>query len=268
VIRTRGRPALVVEDGGLEALDDARHPGSGFWRIPVGDHEVQLLRVATASGAVMVRNRTGGGAPLVIGTAWLIGGDRVVTNRHVLLPPNGTPLVDRKPGAPTEADLKAAFELVIDFAHHRGAAQGATVAVAGVAYISEAADPVDIAIIRLAAAAPGRTPMQLAGAAAASRQVFLVGHPGFLVAVPKEVQAVFGTPDGKKRVCLGEVLPDGASAGEIAHDASTIGGFSGACVQAFGGSGVSALHFYGDPARGNRAVTADTLRAHPVAAFF
>jgi hypothetical protein len=267
VIRTRGRPALVVEDEGLEALDDARHPGSGFWRIPVGDHEVQLMRVVTASGAVMVRDRINGGAPIVVGTAWLIAGDRVVTNRHVLLPPFGTALVDRKPNAPTEAELKAGLELVVDFAHHRGATQNGTVAVAGVPYVAEAADPVDIAIIRLAADT-GRTPLTLASAAAVSRQLFLVGHPGFLVAVPKEVQAVFGTPDGRKRVCLGEVLPDGASAGEIAHDASTIGGFSGACVQAFGGTGVSALHFYGDPARGNRAVTSDALRAHPAASFF
>jgi hypothetical protein len=267
VIRTRGRPGLIVSDDGLEALDDARHPGSGFWRIPVGDHELQLLQVAASSGAVMVRDRVNGGGFIVIGTAWLIKGNHVVTNRHVLLPPNGTALVDRAPNTPTAAALHSDFELVIDFAHHRGGAAARVAAIDAVPFIAQAADPIDVAILRLATVPNGTTPLTLATAAAASRQVFLVGHPALMRTVPKEVQAVFGTPDGRKRVCLGEVLADGALPGEIAHDASTIGGFSGACVQPFGGAGVSALHYYGDPARGNRAVSAGALQAHPVAAF-
>jgi hypothetical protein len=267
VIRTRGRPGLIVADDGLEPLDDARHPGSGFWRIPVSDHELQLLQVSASSGAVMVRDRVNGGGAMVIGTAWLIKNNHVVTNRHVLVSPNGTALVDRVSNAPTQGTLNPAFELVIDFAHHRNAVAPQIATVAGVPFIAEAADPVDVAIIQLATLPNGPAPMALADGAAASRHVFLVGHPAMMRAVPREVQAVFGTPDGRKRVCLGEVLADGASPGEIAHDASTIGGFSGACVQVFGGAGVSALHYYGDPARGNRAVTASALRAHPVAAF-
>ena len=267
VMRTRGRPALAIEDDELEALDDERHPGSGFWRIPVNDHEEQLLRVASAAGAVLVRDRAMGGASLVIGTAWLIAGDRVVTNRHVLLPPMGTALVDRTPQRSTEASLKPNIELVVDFAHQRGTARPATVAVVDVPFIAESADPIDVAVLRIAASPAGRTPLRLTDAVPVSRQLFLVGHPGLLTAVPKDVQAVFGTPDGHKRVCFGEVLSGDAAAGEVAHDASTIGGFSGACVQAFGGTGVSALHYYGDPIRGNRAVTSGALRAHGVAAF-
>ena len=105
VMRTRGRPALVIDDDLLEPLDDERHPGSGFWRIPVGDHEAKLLRVASSSGAVMVRNRANGAAPIVVGTAWLIGADPVVTNRHVLLPQTGPALVDRRSQDRSVADI-------------------------------------------------------------------------------------------------------------------------------------------------------------------
>lgn len=269
VIRTRGRPALKVEDGGLEALDDDRHPGSGFWRIPVSDHELQLLRVASATGAVMARDRLTGAPLTVRGTAWLIAPDLVITNRHVLLPADSKRLVKR--GAPrvTEGELKPDVELLVDFAHEDGPQRDRKVTVTAVPYVAEDADPIDVAIMRIAAAPPGATPLELAQAANVSRQLFLCGHPGRLAAVPTDVQAVFGTPNGRKRVCFGEKLTaDAAFAGELAHDASTIGGFSGACVQAFGGAGVSALHYYGDPVRGNRAITADALRSHAVAAFF
>ncbi len=267
VIRTRGRPALKVEDGGLEALDDTRHPGSGFWRIPVADNEAQLLRVATSTGAVVARVLAGG-APIVCGTAWLIAPHLLMTNRHVLLPPGGTPLAKRKPQRQTEAELSPDVELFMDFAHEEGTARDGKAAITAVPFVAHDADPVDVAILRIASAPAGVSTLQLVTAADVSRQLFLVGHPGVLDAVPAAVQAVFGTPNGRKRVCFGEKLAaSAAQQGVMGHDASTIGGFSGACVLAFGGAGVSALHYYGDPARGNRAITAEALRAHPVAAF-
>lgn len=268
VIRTRGRPALKVEDGGLETLDDARHPGSGFWRIPVSDHEAQLLRVAASTGAVIARVLAGGGASIVCGTAWLIAPNLVMTNRHVLFPPIGTPLAVRKPQHPTEADFRPDIELFMDFAHEEGTARNGRVAIDGVPFVAEDADPVDVALLRIAAKPDGAITLPLATAADVSRQLFLVGHPGVLAAVPADVQAVFGTPNGRKRICFGEKLgANAALAGVMGHDASTIGGFSGASVLAFGSAGVSALHYYGDPVRGNRAITAETLRAHAVAAF-
>jgi hypothetical protein len=267
VIRTRGRPALKVEDGGLEALDETRHPGSGFWRIPVADNEGQLLRVAASTGAVMARVLAGG-APIVCGTAWLIAPNLLMTNRHVLFPPAGTALAKRNPQRVTEADLTPGIELFIDFAHEEGTARDGKAAITAVPFVAEDADPVDVAILRIAAPPAGASTLRLVTSADVSRQLFLVGHPGVLAAVPADVQAVFGTPNGRKRVCFGEKLAATAALpGVMGHDASSIGGFSGACVLAFGSAGVSALHYYGDPARGNRAITADALRAHPVAAF-
>jgi hypothetical protein len=60
---------------------------------------------------------------------------------------------------------------------------------------------------------------------------------------------------------------EASQAGEILHDASTIGGYSGGCILAFDTPGVIALHYYGHPLSGNRAFTAQTLRSHAVGKF-
>ena len=268
VIRTRGRPALAIEGPRIQAIDSARHPGSDFWRIPLNDHEFELVRVAGAAGAVTFRDLVTGADAQVRGTAWLIRADLVVTNRHVIFPDTGPRLAKRAAGRPTEAALKADYELMIDFAFDDGPARANRCLVTGVPYISEDNDPVDVAILRIATTPADGTPLTVARAAGTSKQLYLFGHPGKLNGVPEEVQAVFGTPDGRKRVCFGELMaPDPAHPSEMVHDASTIGGFSGGCVLTFGATDVGALHYYGDPVRGNRAITAQTLLAHAVGAF-
>lgn len=268
VIRTRGRPALAIEWPRIQPIDSVRHPGSDFWRIPLNDHETQLVRVAGAAGAVTSRDTVTGAPAHVRGTAWLIRADLVVTNRHVIFPDTGPRLAKRGAGRPTDAALKPDFELMIDFAFDDGPARADRCLVTGVAYISEDSDPVDVAILRIAGTPADGVPLTVARAAGTSTQLYLFGHPGRLNGVPDEVQAVFGTPDGRKRVCFGQVMPaDPAHPSEMAHDASTIGGFSGGCVLTFGSTDVGGLHYYGDPVRGNRAITAQALLAHPVGAF-
>ena len=268
VILTRGRPALAVEGQRIEAIDAAKHPGSDFWRIPLNDHEAQLVRVAGATGAVTVRDRLTG-AEEIRGTAWLIRGDLVITNRHVIFPDRGVPPAKRRADLRTEATLKADFEVIIDFAYDDGPARTSSCRVVGIPYISEDADAVDVAILRISDTTIDGGPLTLERRDSASKQLYLFGHPGPLAEIPADVQAVFGTPNGRKRVSFGEVMPaDGAQRGELIHDASTIGGFSGGCVVAFGSSDVAALHYYGDPLRGNRAITAQTLRAHAAGTFF
>src|SRR5262249_28281803 len=58
VLRVRGRPALRVEER-LEPIDDEKHPGSGFWRPFFTQHELQLLEVASAAGAVVAKDNSG-----------------------------------------------------------------------------------------------------------------------------------------------------------------------------------------------------------------
>ena len=270
VIRTRGRPALAIEGERIAAIESDKHPGSDFWRIPLNDHETQLVRVAGVTGAVMVHDTITGGPPEVRGTAWLIRSDLVVTNRHVLFPASRqNRLAKRLTGRSTEAAIKPDLQVMVDFAFDDGPPRMRRCLVTGVLYVSKDDDPVDVALLRIAGAAADASPLSLADNGLASRQLYLFGHPGVLRDVPDEVQAVFGTPNGRKRVCCGELMvAEPARPGELAHDASTIGGFSGGCVLVFGSTDVTALHYYGDPLRGNRAITAGALRAHAVAAFF
>jgi V8-like Glu-specific endopeptidase len=113
------------------------------------------------------------------------------------------------------------------------------------------------------------TPLRLfAENAEAPADLFVVGHPGLMLQVPNEVQAVFGNPDGRKRVSFGKRLGAGGRIGVLGHDASTVGGYSGGPVVGIKGDGVAGLHYYGDPVNGNLAVTADALRAHESFAHF
>lgn len=110
--------------------------------------------------------------------------------------------------------------------------------------------------------------LQLAPSQNSQRYLYVIGHPGVVPQVPEKVMAVFGTPDERKRVSFGEIMQSELPrAGEILHDASTIGGYSGGCILGFDSPGVMGLHYYGHPLSGNRAFTAETLRSHAVGKF-
>lgn len=271
VLQVRGRPALKVEKR-LEPIDDEKHPGSGFWRPFFNEHELQLLGVASAAGAVVVKDKLGS-PPRVRGTAWLVAPDLVVTNRHVLFPPTGgVVLASRGTGASTTARICTNLDVTVDFAHDNGPARNMVYNIEDIPFVSEATDPVDIALIRVkpTAALGGSEPhpLVLADKAPSSGYVYVVGHPGTVANVPDKVMAVFGTPNERKRVSFGEIMKsDAARPGEMFHDASTIGGYSGGCVLGFGNPEVTALHYYGHPLTGNRAFTAGMLRSHTVASF-
>lgn len=275
VLRVRGRPALNVEGDSIEPIDGQKHPGSEFWIEFRNQHEDDLVTVASATGAVMVKDRMGLQPPWVQGTAWLIKPNLVMTNRHVLFPPlGGMQLARRMPGATTAARFKADLEITIDFAFDdRPVAKPLSCPALEVVYVSERADPIDVALIRIGDPTDGAqkraAPLVLANTEGDYSYIYVVGHPGRMAMVPENVLAVFGTPNERKRVSFGEPMEEGAPPpNEILYDASTIGGFSGGCVLPFLKNEVIGLHYYGDPLTGNRAFTAPALRAHAVAKFF
>jgi hypothetical protein len=275
VLRVRGRPALSVEGDSIEPINSQKHPGSDFWLTFRSDHENDLVKVASATGAVMVKDLKGVQSSWVQGTAWLVKPDLMITNRHVLFPPRGgMRLARRVPGATTTAQFKADLEVTIDFAFdNREAARPLVCPTREVIYVSEEVDPIDVALISidppLDASQTLSPPLVLAADAGANhRYVYVVGHPGKVPNVPDKVLAVFGTPDERKRVSFGETMDSTPRRpNEIVYDASTIGGYSGGCVVPFMTTQVMGLHHYGDPLKGNRAFTAAALRAHAVAQF-
>jgi hypothetical protein len=270
VLRVRGRPALNVEGNAIEAIVEQKHPGSDFWIEFRNQHEDDLVKVAGATGAVKVKDRMGLQRAWVQGTAWLIKPDLVMTNRHVLFPKLGMVLARRIPGATTTARFKSDLDISIDFAFDdRTPGRPFTCPALDVVYVSEEADPIDVALIKIGPPADATqklaTPLALANAAGDYQYIYVVGHPGKMPKVPEKVLAVFGMPDERKRVSFGETMePATPLPNEIVYDASTIGGFSGGCVLPFLTNEVIGLHHYGDPLTGNRAFTAAAVRAHAV----
>jgi Trypsin-like peptidase domain len=266
VVRTRGRPALRVENN-IEAIDDRKHPESGLWRTFLNMHEARVLKAASATGAIMARDRSSNEPAQVRGTAWLVGPDQVLTNRHVLFPPSGMLLASRRSDEPTRARIRTNIEVVIDFAYDNGLSRKMIYEIEDIPFVAQEADPLDVAVLRVRAAAIDESPpvpLAISSDAAPPQYVYVLGHPGPVPKVPEDIMAVFGSPDGRKRVSVGRVLEIvDATDGVLWHDASTVGGYSGGCVLEFGKTGVAALHYHGHPVHGNRAFKAAALHAHP-----
>lgn len=263
VLQIRGRPSLRVLENDLEDL--RLYPGAQIWDAIV-DHYLQaILTTSRSIGALRVRDLLFSYSPWVQGTAWMVTPTLVMTNRHVLFPPaQGQALARRLPGT-VAALLKPEFELTMDFAFYTGSSREECYRVVGVPFVAAPHDPIDVALLQVEhISGPLKAPLSISRQTAADLDhLYIVGHPGRLQNVPFEVNCVFGDPDERKRVSFGrryaseEPDPD-----ELVHDASTIGGFSGSPVLSYLGEEVRALHYWGDPEYGNRAISARALRRH------
>jgi hypothetical protein len=271
VLLTRGRPALRVEGDAIEEIDPVNHPGSGFWRTYVNDHEDDIVAVAGATSA-LVAQITSEGARWVQGSAWLVGGNLAMTNRHVLMPPAGVKIMRRTPGRPIIAESNPRYECFLDFAHDNGPKRSLRYRILDAPFVAEENDPMDVAILRVEPCAGNNgsiaAPLTIAKTEFAATSLYVVGHPGRLTYIPENTAAVFGSPDERKRVSLGEAMaPMRSRPLDLRHDASTIGGYSGGCLLGFGSREVIGLHYFGAAATANLALSAPALRAHPVNAF-
>ena len=74
----------------------------------------------------------------------------------------------------------------------------------GVAYVAAAGDPVDIAVLEIDPVAE-IVPLEWAiGGDETVENLYVVGHPAPLSEKYRDVEAVFGRPDGRKRVSFGD----------------------------------------------------------------
>ncbi|AIN58290.1 trypsin-like serine peptidase [Pseudomonas soli] len=263
ILQTRGRPSLRVLDDGIEDL--RLHPGAELWQAVADLHQQAVFDACQSTAAVRVRDTQFSYSPWVQGSAWMVAPGLAMTNRHVLFPPGGRPLAAR--GAATAgARILESFEVTLDFAFQQATTQDRRYRVVGVPFVAAVDDPVDVALLevehisgpQIAPLNLSRQPMETIG------QLYVIGHPGRVIDLSDEVRCVFGDPDERKRVSFGQPLNgDVVDADELLHDASTIGGFSGGPVLDFLDSEVRALHYWGDPLSGNRAIAARALWRHP-----
>lgn len=212
---------------------------------------------------------TGLGAPYA-GTAFVVGPDRLLTNRHV------AELFAYGQGR--AITLAASYRPRGAFGHElapgeAGAPQdlaGETVPVTGVEWIHPYWDA---ALVRVEAgwlAARGRAELVLEAeepTATVDRAVAVVGYPAFkhtnLASYNDLQRVVFRNVFEVKRfqpgvvTALGDaVYGGGVKRRVLQYDSSTLGGNSGSAVVDLATGRVLGLHFYGDPSRANYAVPA------------
>ncbi len=263
VVRATGRPAVRVDGNDLEDL--TLYPEAAMWRLVVDNHRAAIMTACRATAAVRVVDLLAGSMTWVQGTSWLLSADTAITNRHVLFPPfGGTRLARRIPGTQT-ARLRKDLTVSLDFSFHDNPPSQVVYRVVDIVYVASENDPVDAALLKIEPISGKANALTLTTKPLDDlERLYVVGHPGLMQSIPKDVRKVFGDPDEKKRVSFGELMePLVRPSDDIIHDASTIGGFSGGCVMDFLATDVTGLHYWGDTAQGNRAVSAAAIRGHP-----
>ncbi len=263
VILTDGtRPSLTVRDGFV----DLQAPDIGDWGIALRHFEDPIRRLIASVGRVNVPVGQG-----FVGTCFVVAGDLVATNRHVLEEiatedPEGT------------WTLKFPGRTTVDFIGEDGAASATRIPVKGVVFAG--LNPInrqvhfpnlDLALLRVDASRVADFPsaVQLEKDLAPlgpSRELYAVGFPArpqthFGTSTPppgtetvEVMSSVFGWKFGIKKLAPGAAvavpgqLPTDTKKWVFTHNASTLGGNSGSCVVDLGidGGRVIGIHFAGE----------------------
>jgi hypothetical protein len=277
IVQLTGRPAMRFTDGrvGMPATDLGENDR---WRTLVAIARSTINRASASVGQVAIG---GGGGTEAIGTAWRLGADLVVTNRHV-----AAELVADKSIPPAQWSLAPAKLSIVDFNVTDAATTTKRFRIAALLYCAPEAD-VDLALLRLdgggealpapltldfAADSVGRSIDSGGTTVFQGEEVYVVGHP--LRRLPSsESAAVFGNADGFKRCSPGVVTAIPTRPHAFEHDCSTLGGNSGSCVLSVSGHRVVGLHYGGADVneatgmgRANLALGLARLRGHPAAA--
>jgi serine protease len=275
LVRLTGRPALRVRQGAIDLAD----PRAEEWkvRITVLMHDPRFMTRARSVGRIDVDGAH-------VGTGFVVGPGRILTNRHVLQA-FAAPVPRRND--PSRWVLTS-DDVTIDFAEEPSPATVATrfrvkaVLGAGALEIDEDRiyfDRLDAALLEVeainSAGAPLPPPIELVrdpAKVARRKEIMVVGYPARPATLPttetgdidmvvaKRLVELFGADYGNKYASPGEIdLTAGGVPGDtphwtMTHDATTLGGNSGSCVIGFDEPlAVLGLHFGGSWRRANYA---------------
>jgi trypsin-like peptidase len=229
------RPSPRCIDGDLEPL--APESQSDFPEWPAFQQTVRPLLRSIGR----INDSAGAG----IGTGFLVRGDVLVTNHHVLAAlSSGTDRLERG-------------QATVLFVHEFNTADEPPVDITSVVAVHSTLDAV---LLRIDAAAP-RPPLAVnARPASTGQQVAAIGYPfKDPIRNPMFAEAVFGDQFGIKRAAPGEVVGTGPAA--LYHDCSTLGGNSGSPILSLADATVVGLHRDGYFTYRNEAVDGASLDA-------
>lgn len=250
------RPAIFVQDGTVR-----ERPLN--WR-EIGEQEEMIPRVIAGVGRIELADH------FKIGTGFIVGDKRILTNNHVVCGLVG--LQDqyawRDSRAVFDAAVKAYNQTWSDDGDARpwfemiGELNSKKSSAVRIARILGCHKKVDMAVLELDGVPKNARQLTLATKSPKSfksRRVYVVGYPVKDLGVKKApipiLRRIFGEDEslGTKRFSPGEIL-DWENAHEFTHDASTLAGSSGSCIVDFDDHHVLGLHFKGYYEEQNHAV--------------
>ncbi|KMK68467.1 S8 family serine peptidase [Puniceibacterium sp. IMCC21224] len=273
LVRLTDRPAYRIVNGTIDEDDPLYGEWGGFLSL-----SVDLPHWARSVGRIDLNG-------VHVGTGFLIGGNRVMTNRHVL-----EAVADEIIGPNGSAWDFGRGRVTIDFSD---TADGVTVsdlngvAITGPVPVSHSVDfaNLDMAVLNIVAGGPDLPPpLDLRGELRGDIDLAVIGYPArhgsaaYInpatgrpdVEIGQRLRAIFGTDFGRKYVAPGRViqqpgtLPGDRNDWVFSHDCTTLGGNSGSMIVQFAASpGVAGLHFSGATLYANHAHALGAVNAAP-----
>lgn len=250
IVLLDGRPSLLVRDDAFE------EPELEYWKSRLNPYRAAMESVLRSVGRVEL---TGHSTYEWVGTAWVVGEQVVVTNRHVaniFARQQGQGFVFRP------SPLGGAMTARIDFKEEYQRDAANHVSVARVLYVApDAPGQPDIAVLELATAADLPPPVRLAAGSRTADPVAVVGYPAWDSRNGEDaMRNVFRDIYDVKRLAPGYLMP-AADATTIRHNCSTLGGNSGSAVLEVQTGYAVGLHFGGRFRTANFAVKAEVIRS-------
>ena len=259
VVLITGRPAMRYKNGRVEMPDP--NGDNVRWSTFVAIARSFINEASASVGRVGLAHDNAADDP--VATAWRLGDDLVVTNRHV-----ARDIVSDATIAPADWKLDSNKHSVVDFTVTDNSAKSVRFPIKELVYC---ASDIDLAIFRLDPKGEKLPdPLELDWEEVfKDEEIYIVGHP-YRLSASNAVSTVFVKADGYKRCSPGLVTAIDAEPRVFEHDCSTLGGNSGSCVLSVSGHAVVGLHYGGlnvdtitDIARANAAVAISKLKDHP-----
>lgn len=255
IIRVAGRPVYDVAGNSVELLTVGAE-----WRgrLSALDRDGRLSHVCASTGRIDLIAVDG--RPHPVGTACVIGGDILLTNRHVARIFTCHPGMG---GSLSSANLPSLMSVYFG-AERKPRDSRNRFSIEKIVDIAGASSP-DLALLQIRwADATSRPPLILAPEGRDFDVIAVVGHPGKdeRPTLKDVMAAVFGNVFDIKRVAVGRKMPSPPHPWKFAHDCTTLGGNSGSPVIDLSDGRLVGLHYAGLECSANYAVSASALGAY------